>query len=61
MMLHRRCTGSRHADIDVKNGNVFSKSKPAASESLAGLMARNGNKPIEAMGSAEKSESAANR
>ena len=49
--------GMKTSDIDVKAGQVFAKSKPAATESLAGLMARNGNKPIEAMGSAEKDQS----
>ncbi len=49
--------GMKTSDIDVKAGQVFAKSNPAATESLAGLMARNGNKPIEAMGSAEKDQS----
>lgn len=48
--------GMKTTDLTVKDGKIFAKSAPAASESIAGLMARNGNKPIEAMGSAEPSE-----
>ena len=50
-------SGMKTTDITVKDGLAFAKSAPGASESIATLMARNGNKPIEAMGSAEPSES----
>jgi xanthine dehydrogenase YagR molybdenum-binding subunit len=49
--------GMKTTDITVKDGMAFAKSSPSASESIATLMARNGNKPIEAMGSAEPAES----
>ena len=48
--------GMKTADIGLNGGRISSKSTPSASESIASLMARNGNKPIEAMGSAEKSQ-----
>jgi xanthine dehydrogenase YagR molybdenum-binding subunit len=49
--------GMKTTDIMVKDGQAFAKTAPSASESIATLMARNGNKPIEAIGSAEPSES----
>jgi xanthine dehydrogenase YagR molybdenum-binding subunit len=49
--------GMKTTDIMVKDGQAFAKNAPTASESIATLMARNGNKQIEAMGSAEPSES----
>ena len=50
--------GMKTIDISVKDGNIFSKSAPAMAESLANLLARNGNKPVEAIGSAEPGEDA---
>jgi xanthine dehydrogenase YagR molybdenum-binding subunit len=50
-------SGMKTTDIAVKDGKVFAKSAPAAAEALASLLARNGNKTIEAMGSAEPAES----
>ncbi len=46
----------KSTDIQVRDGKVVSKSTPSASESIATLLARNGDKPIEATGSAEPSE-----
>ena len=43
-------------DVDVKNGRVFLKSNPAKGELVSALIARNGNQPIEAQGSAEPGE-----
>ncbi len=42
--------------IDAKDGKLFLKSDPSKSESFTALLTRNGNKPIEAMGSAEPSQ-----
>ncbi len=50
-------SGMTTLDVDVQNGNVVSKSTPSKSEPLAALLTRN-NKSIEAMGSAEKAQSA---
>ncbi len=50
-------SGMKTTDITVANGQVMSKSNPSATESIATLLTRN-NKTIEAMGSAEKSDSA---
>ena len=50
--------GLKTMEISVKDGNIFSKSAPGISESLATLLARNGNKPVEAIGSAEPGEDA---
>ena len=44
-------------DVEVKEGKLLNKKDPSISDSLTDLIARNGNKPIEAMGSAEPSES----
>jgi xanthine dehydrogenase YagR molybdenum-binding subunit len=43
-------------DLDTKDGRVVSKSNPSLSESFAALLTRNGNKPLEATGSAEPGE-----
>ena len=48
--------GLKTLDIDAKGGRLFNKNKPAQSDSLVDLIARNGNKPVEAMGSAEPGE-----
>lgn len=52
--LHRMKTG----DLDVKDGSIFAKNAPAKTETFAALLTRNGDKAVEAQGSAEKSESA---
>ena len=44
-------------DIGTGDGKLFSKKDTSQSDSLVDLIARNGNKPVEAMGSAEPSES----
>ncbi len=49
--------GLNTLDIDVKNGKLINKKNPAQSDNLIDLIARNGGKPVEAMGSAEPSES----
>ena len=49
--------GLKTPDIEVAGGRLFNKTKPSQSDSLTDLIARNGNKPVEAMGSAEPSES----
>jgi xanthine dehydrogenase YagR molybdenum-binding subunit len=49
--------GLKTLDIDAKDGRLINKNNPAQSDSLTDLIARNGNKPVEAMGSAEPSES----
>ena len=43
--------------VDVKDGKLFNKANPSQTDSLVDLIARNGNKPVEANGSAEPSES----
>lgn len=48
--------GLQAADCDVKAGRLVSKSEPGKSDSLVDLLARNGNKPVEAQGQAEPSE-----
>jgi xanthine dehydrogenase YagR molybdenum-binding subunit len=49
--------GLKASDIDAKDGKLINKNNPSQSDSLFDLIARNGNKPVEAMGSAESSES----
>jgi xanthine dehydrogenase YagR molybdenum-binding subunit len=49
--------GLKAIDIDAKDGKLINKNNPSQSDSLSDLIARNGNKPVEAMGSAEPSES----
>ena len=49
--------GLRTLDIEAKDGKLSNKNNPAQTDSLVDLIARNGNKPVEAMGSAEPSES----
>jgi xanthine dehydrogenase YagR molybdenum-binding subunit len=49
--------GLKTLDIDAKEGRLINKNNPSQSDSLTDLIARNGNKPVEAMGSAEPSES----
>lgn len=51
--LHRVTT----LDIDASNGRLFNKNNASQTDSLVDLIARNGRKPVEAMGSAEPSES----
>ncbi len=49
--------GLMTADLDFKEGHLISKKNPRKSDSIADIMSRNGDKPIEAQGSAEPSES----
>ncbi len=49
--------GLKTLDIEIKGGKLFNKNNPSQSDNLADLIARNGNKPVEASGSAEPSES----
>jgi xanthine dehydrogenase YagR molybdenum-binding subunit len=48
--------GASATDVDWKDGTIFVKSAPAKSESFSALLTRNGNKPLEEMGSAEPGE-----
>lgn len=43
-------------DVETKGGRIFVKSAPNRAEDLVELLARNGSKPVEAMGSAEPGE-----
>jgi xanthine dehydrogenase YagR molybdenum-binding subunit len=49
--------GMKTIDIEVKDGRLVNKNDPAQSDGLAELIARNGGRPVEAMGSAEPGES----
>jgi xanthine dehydrogenase YagR molybdenum-binding subunit len=49
--------GLKTLDIEAKDGKLFNKNNPSQADSLVDLIARNGNKPVEASGSAEPSES----
>jgi xanthine dehydrogenase YagR molybdenum-binding subunit len=48
--------GLKTVDIEAKDGKLFNKNNPSQADSLTDLIARNGNKPVEASGSAEPSE-----
>jgi xanthine dehydrogenase YagR molybdenum-binding subunit len=48
--------GLKTPDIEAKEGKLFNKNNPGQADSLVDLIARNGNKPVEANGSAEPSE-----
>jgi xanthine dehydrogenase YagR molybdenum-binding subunit len=48
--------GAMAADVDVHGGRIFLKKDPSRVEEITALIARNGNKPIEAEGSAEPGE-----
>jgi xanthine dehydrogenase YagR molybdenum-binding subunit len=48
--------GLKTLDLGAKDGKLFNKTKPSQSDTFAALIERNGNLPIEAMGSAEPSE-----
>jgi xanthine dehydrogenase YagR molybdenum-binding subunit len=48
--------GLQATDCDVREGRLTSKAQPAKSDSLTDLIARNNNRPVEAMGQAEPSE-----
>ncbi len=43
-------------EIEAKDGNLFNKSNPRQLDSFAGIISRNGGKPVEAIASAEPSE-----
>ena len=48
--------GMQATDIEAKDGKLFAKTMSSKSESISALMERNGNKPVEATGSAEPGE-----
>ena len=48
--------GKKTTDLVAKGGSLVLKSNPAVNDSFANIISRNGGKPVEAMGSAEKSE-----
>jgi xanthine dehydrogenase YagR molybdenum-binding subunit len=48
--------GVSSTDIALQGGRIVQKSNPSKGEPLSVLLARNGNKPVEAMGSAEPGE-----
>jgi xanthine dehydrogenase YagR molybdenum-binding subunit len=48
--------GLKTSDIEARDGKLFNKNNPSQADNLADLIARNGNKPVEASGSAEPSE-----
>jgi xanthine dehydrogenase YagR molybdenum-binding subunit len=45
--------GFKSADLEAKGGSLVLKSDPAKSDTFAAIIERNGNQPVEAMGSAE--------
>ena len=49
--------GKDTKDMMAKGGSLVWKSNPAVADTFAAIIARNGGKPVEATGSAEKSES----
>ena len=49
--------GLKSLDIEVRNGNLVNLNNASQADSLIDLIARNGNKPVEANGSAEPSNS----
>jgi xanthine dehydrogenase YagR molybdenum-binding subunit len=49
--------GLRSIDIEVRDARLVNKNDPAQSDGLTELIARNGGRPVEAMGSAEPGES----
>jgi xanthine dehydrogenase YagR molybdenum-binding subunit len=49
--------GLNTLDIDAVGGKLVNKKNPSQADSLADLIARNGNKPVEASGSAEPPQS----
>ena len=48
--------GAQAPDVDLKDGKLFLKAKPATGEAIAALMQRAGGQPVEAQGSAEPGE-----
>lgn len=48
--------GLNAEDIDVKDGKLFHKKNPEKADSFADILARHGNKPVEAVASAEPAE-----
>ena len=49
--------GKQSADLETKNGKVYVKGNPGTGDTVAAIMERGGNKPLEAKGSAEPGES----
>ena len=54
---HSPLHGLTTLNIEAKNGHLVNRNNPNITDSLTDLIARNGNKPVEAMGSAEPSQS----
>ncbi len=50
--------GKGSSELTAKDGRLVAKNNPALADSFASIVQRNGNIPVEAMGSAEKSEGA---
>jgi xanthine dehydrogenase YagR molybdenum-binding subunit len=50
--------GADVVDVAAKDGSLFLKSAPAKSDSFKAIIARNGGKPVEGMGSAEPAQDA---
>jgi xanthine dehydrogenase YagR molybdenum-binding subunit len=48
--------GVNDTDTDLQGGKIVQKSNPSNGETLAALLMRNGNKPVEAQGSSEPGE-----
>jgi xanthine dehydrogenase YagR molybdenum-binding subunit len=48
--------GLKTLDVDVRDGRIVNRNNPSQFDSLTDLIERNGNKPVEAMGSAEPGE-----
>ena len=51
--------GAAVEDMVLRDGRVYLKANTATGETFAALLTRNGNKPVEAMGSSEPAETAA--
>ncbi|MGH9511122.1 MAG: xanthine dehydrogenase family protein molybdopterin-binding subunit [Terriglobales bacterium] len=50
--------GAATEDLDFKDGKIFRKSSPDQSETFVAVLARNGNKPVEATAEAQSAEDA---
>jgi len=48
--------GLKSADLDFKQGRLFSKADPSKGETYAAILTRNGGKPVQGEGSAEPSQ-----
>jgi xanthine dehydrogenase YagR molybdenum-binding subunit len=48
--------GLNSVDLGARDGRLFSKAEPSRSDSFADIVARNGNKPVEAVATSEPAE-----